>query len=373
MNYDEFDTQLPLLRQTMQFERQTDGISAAILAAQQMAYPLGEARALLYRGEFLLDVGEQPNAACKDFRAAGLLARQINNWSLLAQTLHWQAQSQLHLGEYMRALDIWLQALQTAIEGEDSRAFIRGYSGIAQVCLVFGQLDISIDYQRRALNLAENVDDTQLRVDCLLALIATCYRLKLYDEVTLLLTRLSTQLQLEPQLENQAEFHIYNGLMLLDHNQIDEAHEHLQFARALAHQLGGLWCRSYVALILGRIFLKQGKSQEAKDSLELCLTLCEKIRGFSMSQEAHELLEILCAQQGDFHGALLHLEAGHARQLNLLQKQAEKKLLRISQKQLNQLELALRLELSRIRYTQPEDVNSKINISDTSFWESSPH
>jgi tetratricopeptide (TPR) repeat protein len=354
MSPDEFDAELPIIRKTMRFEHQADGMTAAILRAQQMPYPLGQAQALLYRGEFLLDVGEQPNAATKDFREAGLLARQLNNWSLLAQTLHWQAQCQLHLGEYMRALDIWLQALQTAIEGEDSRAFIRGYSGIAQVCLVFGQLDISIDYQRRALNLAENVDDVGLRVDCLLALIASCYRLKFYDEVALLLTRLTAQLQLRPHLETQAEFHIYSGLVLLDHDQIDEAYEHLQLARVLAQQLGGLWCRSYVALILGRIFLRQNNAAQARASLELCLTLGEQISGFAMSQEAHELLETLCAQQGDYHGALIHLEAGHAKQLNLLQKQAEKKLLRISQKQLNQLELALRLELSRIRYTHFE-------------------
>jgi tetratricopeptide (TPR) repeat protein len=355
MSPDEFDAELSQIRKTMHFDHQTHGINAAISRAQQMPYPLGQAKALLYRGEYLMDTGEQPNAAIKDFREAGLLARQLNNWSLLAQTLHWQAQCQLHLGEYMRALDIWLQALQTAIEGEDSRAFIRGYSGIAQVCLVFGQLDISIDYQRRALNLAENIDDTSLRIDCLLALIATCYRLKLYDEVALLLTRLCTLLQLHPHLETQAEFHIYSGLVLLDHERIDEAYEHLELARVLAQQLGGLWCRSYVALILGRILLRQHKPQEAKSSLELCLTLGEQIRGFSMSQEAHELLETLCAEQGDYHGALLHLEAGHARQLSVLQKQAEKKLLRISQKQLNQLELALRLELSRIRYTQLEN------------------
>jgi len=350
MTTDEFDQYLQHTRQLMFFEKRPELMTALIELAQQIGYPLGQANALMARGEFLIDVGEQPSAACKDFRDSGFIARQLNNWSLLAQTLHWQAQSQLHQGEYMRALDIWLQALQTAVEAEDSRAFIRGYSGIAQVCLVFGQLEISLDYQRRALNLADNVNDPALVMECTLALIATCLRLQQFDEMTVLLSRLNTQLQISPHLENQAEYHIYNGLILLHQDNVNEANEHLQLARVLAQQIGGLWCRSYVALILGQIYIRQNKTAEAQASLELCLQLGEQIRGFSMGQEAHLLLETICAQQGDYQGALVHLEAAHHKQLHLLQKQAEQKLFRISKKLLNQLELDLRLELSRIRY-----------------------
>lgn len=350
MTSNEFDLHLLNIRQMMFFEKRPELMTEVIALAQQLAYPLGQANALMARGEFLIDIGEQPNAACKDFRDAGYLARQLNNWSLLAQTLHWQAQSQLHLGEYMRALDIWLQALQTAIEAVDSRAFIRGYSGIAQVCLVFGQLDISLDYQRRALSLADNVNDPALMMECKLALIATCFRLQQFDEMSLLLSRLNTQLQITPHLENQAEYHIYTGLILLQQNQIEDANEHLQLARVLAQQIGGLWCRSKVALILGQIYIRQNKMEDAQSSLELCLKLGEQIRGFTMEQEAHLLLETICAQQGDYQGALAHLEAAHYKQLHLLQKQAEQKLFRISKKLLKQLELDLRLELSRIRY-----------------------
>ncbi len=351
MTSDEFDLHLLNTRQIMFFEKRSELMTEMIELAQQMAYPLGEANALMARGQYLIDIGEQPSVACNDFRAAGFIARQLNDWSLLAQALHWQAQSQLHLGEYMRALDIWLHALQTAIQAEDSRAFIRGYSGIAQVCLVFGQFEISLDYQRRALNLADNVCDPALRMECKLALIATCYRLKQYDEMSLLLSRLHTQLQKTPHLENQAEYHIYTGLILLQKDQIEEANEHLQLARVLAQQIGGLWCRSFVALILGQIYIRQNKIIDAQLSLELCLKLGEQIRGFSMGQEAHLLLETICAQQGDYQGALIHLEAAHYQQLNLLQKQAGQKLFRISKKSLQQLELDLRLELSRIRYT----------------------
>ena len=248
MTADEFEQHLISTRQAMFFEKRPELMSAVILLAQQIGYPLGQANALMARGEYLIDVGEQPSAACKDFRDAGFIARQLNNWSLLAQTLHWQAQSQLHLGEYMRALDIWLQALQTAVEAEDSRAFIRGYSGIAQVCLVFGQLEISLDYQRRALSLADSVNDPALTMECTLALIATCLRLKQFDEMRVLLSRLKTQLQIKPHLENQAEFHIYSGLILLHQDQVDEANEHLQLARVLAQQIGGLCRRRHLLL-----------------------------------------------------------------------------------------------------------------------------
>jgi tetratricopeptide (TPR) repeat protein len=353
MNPDEFDLALPHIQQTMIELRQPERMSEAIRLAQSTGYALGQARALLARGEYLIDLGEQPGLAIKDFREAGMIARQLRDWSLLAQALHWQAQSQLLQGEYMRALDVWLQALQTAIEAEDSRAFIRGYSGIAQVCLVFSQLDISLEYQRRALALADKVDDVPLQIDCILALIATCYRLQLYEEMQTLLDRLHRQLQLRPQLETQAEFHIYSGLIAFDHHQLDTANEHLQLARVLAQQLGGLWCRSYVALILGRIYLRQQRLQDARLSLELCLRLGEQIRGFAMGQEAHQLLETLCAEQGDYEGALVHLEYAHAQQLSLFQKQAERKLSRVFQKPLNQIELQLRLELSRIRYARP--------------------
>ncbi|QZA76757.1 hypothetical protein K4H28_10520 [Deefgea tanakiae] len=351
MTTDEFDQHLSLTRQAMFFEKCPELMSAAISLAQEIGYPQGQANALMARGEYLIDIGEQPSAACKDFRDAGFIARQLNNWSLLAQTLHWQAQSQLHLGEYMRALDIWLQALQTAVEAEDSRAFIRGYSGIAQVCLVFGQLEISLDYQRRALSLAESVNDPALVMECTLALVATCLRLQQFDEMRVLLSRLNIQLQITPHLENQAEYHIYSGLIFLHQDQVDEANDHLQLARVLAQQIGGLWCRSYAALILGQIYIRQNKILDAQLSLELCLKLGSQIKGFSMGQEAHLLLETLCAQAGDYQGALVHLEAAHLKQLQLLQKQAEQKLFRISKKLLNQLELDLRLELSRIRYS----------------------
>lgn len=350
MSPEEFDLCLANYRIQMQAEKKPELMSDLILIAQQQNNHRGQAAALLARGEYLIDLGERPAAATRDFRDAGLIARQLRDWPLLAQSLHWQAQSQLLQGEYMRALDIWLQALQTAIEAEDSRAFIRGYSGIAQVCLVFNQLEISLEYQRRALSLAENVDDVPLRVDCLLALIATCYRLQLYSEMQTLLERLQTKLRLRPHLETQAEFHIYSGLIHLDHAQLDEAFEHLQLARVLAQQLGGLWCRSFVALILGRIFIQQNKFHDARLSLELCLTLGEQIRGFAMGQEAHQLLETICANEGDYEGALKHLECAHAQQLNLFQKQAERKLTRIFQRPLHQLEIALRLELSRMRY-----------------------
>ncbi|WP_348946212.1 hypothetical protein ABHF33_06815 [Chitinibacter sp. FCG-7] len=351
MSPDEFDLALPELKQTMLQEKKPELMTQAIEQARRMAYPQGQAVALLYRGEYLIDLGEQPVAALKDFREAGLIARQLRNWSLLAQTLHWQAQSQLLRGEYMRALDVWLQALQTAIEAEDSRAFIRGYSGVAQVCLVFNQLDISLEYQRRALALASSIDDIALNIDCLLALIATCYRRQQYDEMHTLLSRLQQKLQLRPHLETQAEFHIYTGLIYLDQDQLELANEQLQLARVLAEQWGGLWCRSYVALILGRIYLKQQKLLEARAALELCLQLGEQIRGFAMGQQAHQLLETLCAQQGDYEGALVHLEYAHAQQLDLFQRQAERKLTRVFQKPLSQIELSLRLELSRLRYT----------------------
>ena len=348
---EEFDLALADWREQMMHDKCPELMTQAIATAQDMGYLLGQARALLYRGEYLIDLGEQPTLAIKDFREASLIARPLRDWSLLAQTLHWQAQSQLLLGEYMRALDIWLQALQTAIEAEDSRAFIRGYSGIAQVCLVFNQLDVSLEYQRRALSMADNVDDLALKIDCLLALIATCYRLKLYDEMAQLLKRLHANLQARPNLETQAEFHIYTGLIAFDHQAYGEALEHLQLARILAQQFGGLWCRAYVALILGRIYLAQEQLNAAKLSLELCLRLGVQIHGFAMNQEAHQLLETLCAKQGDYQGALEHLQFAHSHRLNLLQKQAERKLHRISHKQLNQLELALRLALSRLRYS----------------------
>lgn len=350
MTSEEFDRKLPDIKKWMLENKDPEPMTLAIRQAQKMGYSQGQAFALLYRGEYLIDLGEQPAAAFRDFREAGLIARQLRNWSLLAQTLHWQAQSQLLQGEYMRALDVWLQALQTAIEAEDSRAFIRGYSGVAQVCLVFGQLDVSLEYQQRALALAESVDDVALSTDCLLAVIATCYRQQLYAEMESLLERLKHKLKARPHLETQAEFHIYSGLIDLDLDRVDAAHEHLQLARVLAQQLGGLWCRSFVALILGRIYLRQQRLDEARRSLELCLQLGEQIRGFAMGQEAHQLLEKLCVQQGDYEGALVHLEHAHAQQLSLFQRQAERKLTRVFQKSLNQIEVALRLELSRIRY-----------------------
>ncbi|WP_373976662.1 hypothetical protein NT239_07980 [Chitinibacter sp. SCUT-21] len=352
MTPEEFDLALPEIKKAMFDDKAPELMSAALSQAQKMVYPQGQAMALLYRGEYLIDLGEQPGLAFKDFREAGLIARQLRNWNLLAQTLHWQAQSQLLQGEYMRALDVWLQALQTAIEAEDSRAFIRGYSGIAQVCLVFGQLDISLEYQRRALMLADSVPDIALQIDCLLALIATCYRRQLFDEMRNLLVRLKEKIKLRPHLETQAEFHIYSGLIHLDLHELDQAFEHLQLARVLAKQFGGLWCRSFVALILGRIYLQQGRLEDAKASLEQCLHLGEQIKGFAMGQEAHQLLEELCAAQGDYQGALVHLDYAHVQQLSLFQRQAERKLTRVFQKPLHQIEVALRLELSRIRYSQ---------------------
>ncbi|WP_410499535.1 hypothetical protein [Chitinibacter sp. S2-10] len=347
----EFDEMLLELKQSLPLEKNLELITQAIVKAQQMAYPLGQAQALVCRGEYLLTTGEQPSVARKDFRDAALIARQLKNWKLLAQVLHWQAQSQLMQGEYLRALDIWLQALQVAIEAEDSRAFIQGYAGIAQVCLVFKQLDISQEYQRRALALAENLDDILLQVECLLAVIASCYQQQQFDEMQLLLERLHRKLQIKPQLEAQAEFHIYTGLIYLDRDQLDMAYEHLQLAQVLAHQFGGLWCRAYSALILGRIYHRQNKLEAARTMLEQCLVLAENIRGFSLTQEAHELLETLCAQQGDYAGALMHLECIHTQQLSLLQKQAERKLTRMFHKQLNQLEMSLRLELGHFRYS----------------------
>ncbi|WP_047391158.1 hypothetical protein [Chitinibacter sp. ZOR0017] len=350
MTQDEFVRWLAGQQALMLREKQPSLMDAAIRQAQLLNFAYGQALALLYRGEYLIDLGEQPAAAFRDFREAGLIARQLRNWGLLAQTLHWQAQSQLLQGEYMRALDVWLQALQTAIEAEDHRAFIRGYSGIAQVCLVYGQLDISLEYQRRALLLAEQVDDLSLLADCLLALIATCYRRSLYEEMRGLLGRLHDNLRQRPHLETQAEYHIYTGLIHLDHNELGAADEHLQLARVLAQQHGGLWCRAYAALILGKLYVRQQRLLPARQSLELCLQLGEQIRGFAMGQEAHQLLEGLCAEQGDYAGALRHLEAAHAQQLSLFQKQAERKLTRTFLKPLTNIELGLRLELSRQRY-----------------------
>ncbi|QZA80701.1 tetratricopeptide repeat protein [Deefgea piscis] len=341
---------LALLRHTLYRDHDTAEIDHTIRHAKKTHQLSLLAQALLCRGEYLIDIGEQPSAASKDFREAGILARQLNDWSLLAQTLHWQAQCQLHLGEYMRALDIWLQALQTAIDAEDHPAFVRSYSGIAQVCLVFGQAELALEYQQRAFDLAANIADATLFTDCLLALIANCYQLKHYTEVERLLAQLSEHLAKNPRIEAQAEFHIYTGLVLFDHQQLSAAFDQLQTAKTLAQNYGGLWCRSLVALILGRIYLHQNQHAAARQSLEFCLELGEQIRGFNMSQQAHELLETLCIEQGDYQSALSHLKAGHAKQLQQLQSKAERKLQRISQKQLNPLELELRLALSRIRY-----------------------
>ncbi|XZG68914.1 hypothetical protein ACTSKR_09630 [Chitinibacteraceae bacterium HSL-7] len=310
----------------------------------------GQIEALLLRGEFRLRIATQTTAAQKDFRDAALLARSMQHWSLLAQALHWQAQAQLEAGEYMRALDIWLQALQVALDGNDHAAFIRGYSGIAQVCLVYGQTANSNEYQRRALELARHTDDVQLRIDCLLAYIASCHQLDLMGEMTASLEELAEELKHTVNLESQAEFFIYQAMLLLHADRLQEAGEILEVARALAQHHGGSWCRAFAALTSGKVARRAGLLEDARIQLEHCLTLGAGIPGFSMFAEAHSLLEDICIEQNDFEGALEHLGYSFNRQMAVLQKQAQRKLQRISQRQLKDLELALRLELGRMRY-----------------------
>ncbi|MGL6041938.1 MAG: hypothetical protein ACRC01_12190, partial [Deefgea sp.] len=61
MTSDEFDQYLIQTRQVMFFDKRPELITAVILVAQQMGYALGQANAMMARGEYLIDIGEQPS------------------------------------------------------------------------------------------------------------------------------------------------------------------------------------------------------------------------------------------------------------------------------------------------------------------------
>ncbi|MBE9610673.1 tetratricopeptide repeat protein [Chitinilyticum piscinae] len=291
--------------------------------------------------------------AARFFREAANRARQLHLWSVLAHAQHWQAQIKLLQGEHLRALDTWLHSLDHAIDSEDDSAFVRAYSGIGQVCFAYQQYEQALIYQTMACTLAERLSQPDLVLTSRLNLLSTLYRNGQYDEADTILALLENQLDESHSPVWHCECMTYRGLLTLARGQHADALEQLRQAQELNQHHGSHFSDALSSIGLGRIHLALRQLEQARRHLEHALDLSRNFPGLTLQLESHELLEQVAEQQHDFASALTHHKEKHHLQMDMLRKQVEQRLNRISQRQLAPLEHLLRLERHRLRYAPP--------------------
>lgn len=135
-----------------------DGDTAMQLAERALALAertnniAGQQQSWVNLGGLQRDNGDLDKATVSTARAVEL-AKQMNNPLLVGRSLQAAGGVQMSIGNTAKALDLYLQALAFKKEGNASPSdFLNTYSSIGALYSDQGELDVALDYYRRAID-----------------------------------------------------------------------------------------------------------------------------------------------------------------------------------------------------------------------------
>lgn len=288
------------VKETQQLLEQARGQGNALLEGQLLCiqaaahYFLAQLDEALDTYQQVLDLVEQ--------EAQGLVVLKV-------RTLNGLGNVHCLRGEYVRGMDFYYTSARLAQETGDEVGWQRASSNIGLMYARFGD-------HEEALKIHEGLVEAASRLNSHIQVANA--RVNVMEDYLLLGDHVRVVHLAESYLAQDEPYPQYEGVVrtllahsLLHLNQLEEALAQAQQAREV---LDALAYRDYLCRlleVLGRIYQRQGRHEQALETLLEGLQLTQKHKITLVGSDIHEALAALYESQGEYRLALQHLRAHH--------------------------------------------------------------
>jgi DNA-binding NtrC family response regulator/tetratricopeptide (TPR) repeat protein len=226
--------------------------------------------------------------------------RQTGDWRGMAEAYFGLGTADVHEGHHEASLENYEQAIQ--LVGEHSATLLLGrtYANMAGACWFLKRPHEGIRYLEKAIDYYERTDHKTSAADGYNNLGINLVLIGQWDRAQAALDRaltLATEVndrgaELPMILDSLGDLHTLRG-------NLEEAHDYLERAVALASERANKWYEGQTRRTLGRCLLAMGRSQDAVASAEQAHSLAQEIGDRQAVCESHLLLAEAFLESGN--------------------------------------------------------------------------
>ncbi|MCB0837034.1 MAG: tetratricopeptide repeat protein [Bacteroidetes bacterium] len=181
------------------------------------------------------------------------------------------------LDNYAKAITLLLDAerIGNAVAKPDQMAHT--LSRIAQVYVSLGHYDDAIEYQYRALNIADKLKDTTRLADSYYIMGTIYWSQDAYKKA---LENFKNALKMGRYVKNDRDLYTYMaavGAMYVELKEYDEAMDYLRRSQELAIKIGHLYGDAYSEGAIGSVYKEQGSYSRALESLDRSVLIFDSL------------------------------------------------------------------------------------------------
>jgi hydrogenase-4 transcriptional activator len=226
--------------------------------------------------------------------------RQTGDWRGMAEAYFGLGTADIHEGQHEASLENYEQAIQLVGDHAASLLLGRTYANMAGACWFLKRPHEGIRYLEKAIGYYERTEHKASAADGYNNLGINLVLIGQWDRAQAALDRaltLATEAddrgaEVPMILDSLGDLHTLRG-------SLDEAHDYLERAVALASERGNKWYEGQTRRTLGRCLLAMGRSKDAVASAERAQTLAQEIGDRQAVCESHLLLAEAFLESGN--------------------------------------------------------------------------
>ena len=216
-----------------------------------------------------------------------------------------------HLGNYEKAIDLMLKCYEIDKQRNDAEAMSSTLNNLAVAYKNWGYRETAIEYYRQSLEIERPLNRPMQYAKRLAGLAGeTSYSGNHTEALQLIKEALvyAEKIERKEREERIAVHQRQMGDIYVAMDSLPQAEECYKLAGSVFEKNNRQQMLCETLLSLGRLQLKQNRMTEAKETLQYCITICEKIRLLGIWRDAVSLLYEAYKQTGHTAQALSYLE-----------------------------------------------------------------
>lgn len=260
---------------------------AAAIASTQGNEP-ALAEAIEAEGRALLELDRLEEAVERFRKTIELYGTQSRPYRLAIAEIY-VGQVLARMGQVEEARAVLERAIKLLVKSRDELSLAVARMSAASALRPLGEYDASLKYLELALDTFEQKGHQTLAMFCLGQMAETLISMKAYDKAQ---EKLSRALEKAIALRSSHVAFVYNlkGRIYLENRQWEEAEKAILAAIEIADQAGNKLQRAEARHTLGRLYLAQGREEEAMHVLRSALEEAKDLRAGLLELETKALL-----------------------------------------------------------------------------------